>query len=166
MRTPRRPPKPEFQFGGRTPETVSGRNSFSERPKVTGTRSLGICASSLCLLAPFPLTGCSKPNQQSSDVNFKYESQPNPPHVGSNTFVVKLTEKNDLPLSGARVSLEGDMSHAGMSPISSELKEVGAGMYRGDLNLGMRGDWILEFHIVLADGHKIEREAQLKNVKE
>jgi YtkA-like len=123
-------------------------------------------ASSLCLLAQFPLGGCSRPGQQSSDINFQYESQPNPPHVGSNIFVVKLVGKDGAALSGAHVSLEGDMSHPGMSPASGELTEVGAGTYRGGLNLGMRGDWVMEFHIVLADGRKVEREADFKNVKE
>jgi hypothetical protein len=133
---------------------------------VIETRFLGILVSSLCLFAQFPFSGCSKPNQESSEINFQYEIQPNPPHVGSNTFVVKLAEKNDSPLSGARVSLEGDMSHAGMSPALSALNEVGAGTYRGELTLGMRGDWILEFHIVLADSRKVEHEVQFKNVKE
>jgi hypothetical protein len=125
---------------------------------------LGILASSLCLLAQFG--GCSKPNREPGNENFKYESQPNPPHIGLNTFVVKLTEKNGSPSIGANIRIEGDMSHAGMSPSVTELKEVGAGTYRGDLNLAMRGDWILEFHIVLADGRKMKREAQLKNVKD
>jgi hypothetical protein len=120
----------------------------------------------LCLLAQFPLGGCSKPNQKSSDVNFRFESEPNPPHVGPNIFVVKLNAKDGTALSGAHVSLEGDMSHPGMSPAISDTKEVGAGTYRGDLNLAMRGDWIVEFHIVLADGRKLEREAELRNVKE
>ena len=58
------------------------------------------------------------------------------------------------------------MSHPGMSPAIAEMKEADAGTYRGDLNLAMRGDWIVEFHIVLADGRKIEQQAELRNVKE
>ena len=80
--------------------------------------------------------------------------------------MVKLNDKNGAALSGARIALEGDMSHPGMSPAFAEMKQESAGTYRGELNLGMRGDWILEFHIVLSDGRKIEREAELKNVRE
>ena len=58
------------------------------------------------------------------------------------------------------------MSHPGMSPAIAEMKEVGAGTYRGEVNLAMRGDWALEFHIVLADGRKVERVVSLRNVKE
>lgn len=125
-----------------------------------------ILASSLCLLAQFPLGGCSEPNHKSSEINYKYETEPNPAHVGSNVFTVKLNGKDGTALSGAHVSLEGDMSHPGMSPAIGQMKEVEAGTYRGDLNLAMRGDWIVEFHIVLADGSKVEREAELRNVKE
>jgi hypothetical protein len=138
----------------------------SDRSKVIGTRSLGILASSLCVFAQLPFIGCSNPKQEPSDINFRYESQPIPPHVGSNIFVVKLNDKNGAALSGARIALEGDMSHPGMSPAFAEMKQESAGTYRGELNLGMRGDWILEFHIVLSDGRKIEREAELKNVRE
>jgi YtkA-like len=130
-----------------------------------GIRSFGIFASSLCLLAQFPLSGCSKPNRESSDIHFQYENQPNPPHVGSNVFIVKLNGKDGSAVSGAHVSMEGDMSHPGMSPAFAEMKEVNAGTYRGDLNLAMRGDWIVEFHIALADGRKIEQQAELRDVK-
>ena len=123
-------------------------------------------ASSLCFLALSPLSGCSKPTQQSSNIRFQYEIQPNPPHVGSNIFTVKLDGKDGAALGGAHISLEGDMSHPGMRPAMGELMEIAAGTYRGSLNLGMRGDWVVEFHIVLADGREVEREADLKNVKE
>ncbi len=127
---------------------------------------MGIVATSLCVLVQLPVSGCSKPKQNSSEINFQYESQPNPPHIGSNIFVVKLNDKNGAALNGATVTLEGDMSHPGMSPAIGELKEVSAGTYRGELNLAMRGDWILEFHIALTDGRKVEREVELRNVKE
>jgi hypothetical protein len=127
---------------------------------------LGIIVFSLCLLAQLPLSGCSKSNQQSSDIDFQYESQPNPPHIGSNIITVKLSNKDGSALSNARVTLEGDMSHPGMSPAIVEMREVSAGTFRGDLDLAMRGDWILEFRIVLADGRRVERAAELKNVKE
>ena len=130
------------------------------------TRSLGILASLFCFLSQFPLSGCSKPNQDSSDIHLHYESQPNPPHVGSNILVVRLNDRNGAALSGANVRIEGDMSHPGMSPVIAEMKEVGIGAYYGELNLGMRGDWVVEFHIVLADGRKLEREAEFKNVRE
>src|SRR5580704_4329223 len=66
---------------------------YSDRSKVIGTRSLGILASSLCVFAQLPFIGCSNPKQEPSDINFRYESQPIPPHVGSNIFVVKLNDK-------------------------------------------------------------------------
>jgi hypothetical protein len=139
---------------------------FGDAIRLFGTRPFVMLASSLCVLAQFPLNGCSKPTQTSSDVGFQYESQPNPARVGSNAFVVRLSGKDGAALSGAHISLEGDMSHPGMSPAFGAMKEVEAGTYRGDINLGMHGDWFVEFHIVLPDGRKVEREADLRNVKE
>jgi hypothetical protein len=144
--------------------TSSRRFRTSGNLKLFANRSLGILASSLCLLAQFSF-GCSKPNQKSSALTFQYESQPSPPHVGSNVFIVKLNAKDGTALSGAHVSLEGNMSHPGMSQAITDMEEVGAGTYRGSLNLSMRGDWIVEFHIAMADGRKVEREAELRNVK-
>ena len=131
-----------------------------------GIRSFEIFSSSLCFLAPLLLCGCYFANHTAPDIGVHFETEPNPPHVGSNVFVVKLIKADDVAVTGARVSLEADMSHPGMSPTMSELKEVGAGNYRGELNLAMRGDWVLEFHIVLADGRKVERVVPLRNVKE
>ena len=159
------------------PKAVSGRifsNSNNGllrlkafgRSALFGNRSWGILASSLCLLAQFPLSGCYLPNHIAPDISVHFETQPDPPRVGPNVIVVKLSKMDDVALSGAHVSLEADMAHPGMSPAMGELKEAAAGTYRGELNLAMRGDWILEFHIALADGRKVERTAELKNVKE
>ena len=48
------------------------------------------------------------------DIALQYEIAPQPPRVGATTIDLKLTDKNGAPVSGARVDLEGNMSHAGM----------------------------------------------------
>ena len=99
------------------------------------------------------------------DIALQYEIAPQPPRVGATTIDLKLTDKSGGPVGGARVDLEGNMSHAGMSPVSSEAKEIETGKYRGTLQLTMAGDWIVLVHITLPEGQKLERQIELSGVR-
>jgi hypothetical protein len=99
------------------------------------------------------------------DIALQYEIAPQPPRVGATTIDLKLTDKNGAPVSGARVDLEGNMSHAGMGPASVEAKEIQAGKYRGTLQLTMAGDWIVLVHVTLPDGQKLQRQIELSGVR-
>ena len=99
------------------------------------------------------------------DIALRYEIAPQPPRVGATTIDLKLTDKNGAPVGGARVALEGNMSHAGMTPVSSEAKEVETGKYRGTLQLTMAGDWIVLVHISLPDGQKLQRQIEISGVR-
>jgi len=85
--------------------------------------------------------------------------------VGLNTFTVTLTRTAGERLVGAHVSLEGDMSHAGMSPVFTGAKEISPGRYRGTLDLNMRGDWVILFHVELATGETFDRQVDLRNIQ-
>jgi hypothetical protein len=83
---------------------------------------------------------------------------------GANTFTVTLTGRNGAPITGAHIALEGDMTHPGMSPAFAEGK-VGPGRYQAALDLTMRGDWTILFHITLATGRSFERQLQIRNLQ-
>ena len=99
------------------------------------------------------------------DVTLQYEIAPQPPRVGAAFIDLKLTDKNGAPVGGARVDLEGNMSHAGMAPVNGEAKEIGMGKYRGTLQLTMAGDWIVLVHITLPDGQKLQRQIEVSGVR-
>lgn len=99
------------------------------------------------------------------DIALQYEIAPQPPRAGTTTINLKLTDKNGAPVSGARVDLEGNMSHAGMSPVSGDAKEIETGKYRGTLQLTMAGDWIVLVNVTLSDGQKLQRQIELSGVK-
>lgn len=99
------------------------------------------------------------------DIAVQYEIAPQPPRAGTTTIDVKLTDKNGVPVGGARVDLEGNMSHAGMAPVNGEAKEVETGKYRGTLQLTMAGDWIVLVHIALPDGQKLQRQIEINGVR-
>ena len=99
------------------------------------------------------------------DIAVQYEIAPQPPRAGTTTIDLKLTDKNGRPVGGARVDLEGNMSHAGMAPVSSEAKEIEPGKYGGTLQLTMAGDWIVLVHITLPDGQKLQRQIEISGVR-
>jgi hypothetical protein len=108
---------------------------------------------------------CSKSSGAPNGVAFSCESDPKLPRVGLNTFTVTLTAASGERLAGAQVSLEGDMSHAGMAPVFGETRELAPGRYQGRLDLNMRGDWIVLFHIKLASGETFDEQVELRNIK-
>jgi len=56
------------------------------------------------------------------------------------------------------MKLEGNMSHAGMTPVFVDAAEVEPGRYRANMELSMAGDWIVLVHLTLPDGAKVERQ--------
>lgn len=86
--------------------------------------------------------------------------------MGPITVSLKLTDfLISKPVSGARVRLEGNMTHAGMSPVFAEAIEVEPGRYRATLEFTMGGDWVVLVHAVLPDGRKVERQFDVKGVR-
>jgi len=69
------------------------------------------------------------------------------------------------PLTEARISLEGNMTHAGMSPTFGEAKEISSGTYSGIIDLNMRGDWLVTVHVVMADSSKLNQEINVRNLE-
>ena len=61
-------------------------------------------------------------------------------------------------LNGARVELEGNMSHPGMSPVIVRQRKIEPGKYRGTLEFSMAGDWIVLVHITLPDGQRVQQQ--------
>ncbi len=65
---------------------------------------------------------------------------------------------------GAEIKLEGNMSHAGMSPVFANTQEVAPGEYWAKMELSMAGDWIILVHLTLPDGSTLERQFEIKGV--
>jgi hypothetical protein len=76
-----------------------------------------------------------------------------------------MSDASAKPVTGARIELEGDMSHAGMSPVFGHAEERQPGDYRGRLEFSMAGDWTILLHIELANGRKLERQIEVKDVR-
>jgi hypothetical protein len=62
------------------------------------------------------------------------------------------------------MAIEGNMSHAGMTPVFAEAIETGDGRYSASLQLSMAGDWVVLVHATLPDGRKLEHQFEINGV--
>ncbi len=85
--------------------------------------------------------------------------------TGPATVTVKLADAAGRPISAAEVSVEGDMAHAGMSPVFADARELPGGRYRAALNFAMAGDWVVILHVKLPGGQTLERQIDVKGVR-
>jgi hypothetical protein len=120
-------------------------------------------ASVLC--AGLFLAGCRPRAETPTDVTVAHEVAPDPPRVGTATVTLRVADASGRPVSGARVSLEGNMSHAGMRPVFGEARESEPGRYESPLEFTMGGDWVVLVRLTLPDGRKIERQFDVKGVQ-
>jgi hypothetical protein len=98
-------------------------------------------------------------------VTIEHEISPEPPRVGAETVTLKLADRASKPVTGARVIIEANMSHAGMAPHFAEAKETESGRYRAHFEFQMAGDWVVLLHITLTDGKKLERQFDVTGVR-
>jgi YtkA-like len=119
----------------------------------------------LALCANLIQSGCHKTSETPTDIVIEHKIAPDPPRTGSATITLKLADSAGKPISGARINLEGNMSHPGMRPVFSEAREAEPGRYEAALEFTMRGDWFILFHITLPDGRKLEKQIDVKGVQ-
>ena len=110
------------------------------------------------------LHGCRDGGEPAPDLTLAHEVSPQPPRVGPLTIVLRLTDAAGTPVTGARLKLEGNMSHAGMVPVFADARETEPGRYRSTLELSMAGDWYILVTATLPDNRKFERQFEIKGV--
>jgi hypothetical protein len=109
------------------------------------------------------LSGCRGEPGDDLPVSARISVSPTPPLVGPALVVVELTDGEGVPVDGARVRVEGTMTHAGMVPVLAEAEATGAGQYRvQEFSFTMGGDWILRAHVTLPDGGEGVREREVR----
>jgi len=142
---------------------VGETGSTSTRHLRHGWRSGLVVALGLVLLTG--AAGCRRTADASSDLVITHEINPSPPIVGSSTVALRIADVAGKPVAGAKVSVEGNMSHPGMQPVFSNAKETEPGRYVAPLELTMAGDWILSVSVTLPDGRTVGEEIDVRGVK-
>jgi len=132
-----------------------------QRPFIRGS----ICASMFSCLASFSLVACHRQARASPTVSVETELAPQPVVVGPVLVTSRLADANGKPLTNAKLIVEGDMAHPGMSPVFGEAKELPGGRYQAQIQFAMAGDWVLLLHITLPGGQALDRQVDVKGVR-
>lgn len=101
-----------------------------------------------------------------SDLTLTHEVSPQPPRIGPLTITLKVADASGKPATGIRMKVEGNMSHAGMTPVFADAKETDPGRYSSTMELSMAGDWYVVVHMTLPDGRKLERQFEINGVSQ
>jgi hypothetical protein len=125
-----------------------------------------LCRTALVgLLLVLSAAGCQRGGEADRDVQVDLKVEPDPPQVGKASLTLVVKDAADRPIEGAKLKLEGNMSHAGMKPVFAEAREEKAGRYRADLEFTMGGDWFILIDGQLADGRSFRKKIDVKGVK-
>jgi hypothetical protein len=117
-----------------------------------------------CAAALFA-TCCTRPPDSPDSVAIEQTLTPEPARVGPASITLRLSDPGGKPVTGAKIALEADMSHAGMSPEFADAKESEPGRYLAHFEFPMAGDWVVLLHITLPGGKKLERQFDVKGVR-
>lgn len=80
------------------------------------------------------------------------------------TITLNVKDASGKPVTGARISLEGNMSHPGMVPVFADAREAASGRYLSTMELSMAGDWYVIAHVTLPDSRKLDHQLEIKGV--
>ena len=112
------------------------------------------------------VAGCRGSGASTSPViSIEPEVLPQPVRVGPATIILNVADASRKPLTGARINLEGIMSHPGMAPSFGKASETAPGRYQAPLEFTMAGDWIIVVHLTLGDGRQVEKQFEVKGVR-
>ena len=120
----------------------------------------------IALCACFVLgEGCTKPQQRWVEPIIAHEISPQSPRVGPVTVTFSLKRFSGAAISGAHLSVEANMSHAGMVPVFAEAKEIKPGRYQSVLRLSMAGDWTVTAHVTWDTKPKTDYTFEINGVE-
>lgn len=86
--------------------------------------------------------------RQGYDITFTAEDTA----VGETTVTVTVRDPQGNPVDDAQLTINGNMSHAGMQPVIVETATSSNGIYTADFAWTMAGDWFVTVTVTLPDG--------------
>lgn len=119
----------------------------------------------LILLTVAVLAGaCGAP--RTDDITSSWTLDPSTPTTREPMrLVLALRDARGQPVRGAKLQMAVRMAHPGMAPLVADAIEEPPGSYTGTFQLTMTGDWTVVASGTLADGRRITRSADLRNVR-
>jgi hypothetical protein len=107
------------------------------------------------------LGGCGRSQSAQIETKDDYQvslaTEPAAPEQGAGMVIVTLKDKQGNPVDGVRISVEANMSHAGMKPEYADATTGANGVYRLPLKWTMGGAWYVDVKITLRSGDVLRR---------
>jgi hypothetical protein len=107
---------------------------------------------------------CRQQSDSLLNLSVAHEVSPQPPQVGQVTITLNVTDVARKPATGARITLEGNMSHPGMVPVFADARETMPGRYVSTMELSMAGDWYVIARVSLPDSRRLDHQFEIKGV--
>lgn len=120
---------------------------------------LAACSLLVLLLLSTACTRRSAAPGPPGNLQIRIESESH--SVGLSRLTLLVTDESDEPVTGANVTVRGDMSHAGMVPVLAEAVETDPGLYRTELEWTMAGDWIVTVTVGRPGHEAVEQQFDL-----
>ena len=99
-------------------------------------------------------------------VHVSWSLDPAPPITGVETTArLTVQDEQGRAVRGARLRVEGFMSHPGMTPIVVPATEREDGRYEARLRFSMAGDWILVVTGDVGNGTRIIEQVEVRGVR-
>jgi hypothetical protein len=127
-----------------------------------GARRLAVFLVAALLAAACGRNQAPAPGELSVD----WRVDPAPPSLAEGTRVL-LTLRDSVsgPVTGARLKIVAHMAMPGMSPYLADTTELGSGVYEAPVRFSMRGDWIVVVEGTLADGRRVTKSLDIRDVR-
>lgn len=112
--------------------------------------------------APTGEGGRNVPNEATleaarNEIAISFGVMPAPIEVGQSTLLIAVTNGFIDPLPVNKITVRGDMNHAGMVPVIVESTQGQSGQFELPFEWTMAGDWVVEVTVDLADGRSHTR---------
>ena len=105
----------------------------------------------LLLVFVILLASCRQQQLNSADVQLELSASDK--RVGETTLLVRVSDRDGNALSNpGRLSLRGDMDHAGMAPVLARAESAVDGVFSVPFEWTMNGNWIIEAKLTLPNG--------------
>ena len=132
-------------------------------PRPLDLTRLAAASAIVMLAAGLAMTSCG--GRETNAISLSSALTPSSPVVGPATLTVTLRNSSGSVVTGAKVRLEGHMSHPGMTPVIADATERTPGVYVAPFSFTMPGDWVLLVSAALSDGGRVERRIEVANVR-
>ena len=97
------------------------------------------------------LAGCRQ--QQLSSADVQLEMSVSDQRVGDTALLVRVTNRDGKAVDNpGKLSVRGDMDHAGMAPVLAEAESASEGVFSLPFEWTMGGSWIVEAALTLPNG--------------